>query len=199
MERKIGSVIALVVLVAVGVIVYFNLQPHEPPGVAPQLLPDPPLDSSLDNALAGIENPIGETKQNQMKIAAVWLPAIQMAGVDLPQDPDVIHLEADIHATEGNVNGFGRGAWIPYMTVRYEIIPLDSDNKPVEGPMIHMVAKDGPHYGATLRMPGPGKYRLTYHLEPPDMGRHVDPITGVAPWWEPFSVEFEFNYAGSKQ
>lgn len=199
MERKIGSVIALVVLVAVGVIVYFNLQPHEPTGVPPQLLLDPPPDSSLDNALAGIENPIGETEQNQMKIAAVWLPPIQMAGVDLPLGPDVIHLEADIHALEGNINGFGRGAWIPYLTVRYEIIPLDSDDKAIEDSMIHMVAKDGPHYGATLRMPGPGKYRLIYHLDPPAMGRHTDAITGVAPWWEPFSVEFEFNYAGSKQ
>jgi uncharacterized protein involved in high-affinity Fe2+ transport len=67
--------------------------------------------------------------------------------------------------------------------------------------MMAMVAKDGPHYGATVRMPGHGKYWLTYTIYPPDpvqFGRHTDPITGVAAWWEPFKVEFEFDYQGVK-
>lgn len=62
-----------------------------------------------------------------------------------------------------------------------------------------MVAKDGPHYGKTYRMPGHGKYRLIYTIYPPDpnqFGRHTDAVTGVGPWWEPFDVEFEFDYQG---
>ena len=40
---------------------------------------------------------------------------------------------------------------------------------------------------------------LSYRVEPPSaggLGRHSDPVTGVAPWWEPFEVEFEWDYPG---
>lgn len=195
MEQKIGGFIALAVCAIIGVVVYLNLQPVTPPSSTPT------LESQSVELPAGFrEYPIGETKRNQMLIAAVWLPPIQMAGLELPQDDDVIHLEADIHALEGNLNGFGRGAWIPYLTVKCDIIPADSDKEPIHDTLLPMVAKDGPHYGATIRMPGPGKYRLVYHLDPPSyngFGRHSDPVTGVAEWWEPFAVEFEFNYPGS--
>jgi uncharacterized protein involved in high-affinity Fe2+ transport len=36
-------------------------------------------------------------------------------------------------------------------------------------------------------------------VDPPSkggMGRHSDPVTGVAPWWEPFSVTFDWDYVG---
>lgn len=61
-----------------------------------------------------------------------------------------------------------------------------------------MVAKDGPHYGENVKMMGPGKYRLTLTVAPPDahFGRHVDKETGVAPWFKTFAVEYEFTYAG---
>ncbi len=64
-----------------------------------------------------------------------------------------------------------------------------------------MVAKDGPHYGAQLYLPF-GKYRLTYHISQPDntmFGRHTDPVTGVASWWKPFDVSWEFNFKGVKK
>ena len=62
-----------------------------------------------------------------------------------------------------------------------------------------MVARDGLHYGASIAMPKAGAYRLTYHIEPPSaggLGRHSDPVTGVAPWWEPFEVSFDWDYPG---
>jgi uncharacterized protein involved in high-affinity Fe2+ transport len=36
-----------------------------------------------------------------------------MEGMFLPQNADVVHLEADVSALEGNPNGFDLGMWIP--------------------------------------------------------------------------------------
>jgi hypothetical protein len=207
MERKIGGIIAVCVFAVVGVFLFLNLRRPEPPSVAPSLAAPPPA-AGTSGGLSGSapfrEYPIGEVERPKegLQIVAVWLPPVQMEGMDLPQDADVIHLEADIHALEGNVNGFGRGAWVPYLSLRYEIIPADANKESISGPFMPMVAKDGPHYGATIRMPGRGKYRLKYLVKPPGMetefGRHSDPVTGVAPWWEPFGVEFEFDYPGGE-
>ncbi|ETO50319.1 hypothetical protein L328_0123120 [Yersinia pestis 24H] len=63
-------------------------------------------------ALAFKEYPAGEPiKINDMEIAAVYLQPIDMEprGMGLPAAKADIHLEADIHATEGNKNGFGAG------------------------------------------------------------------------------------------
>ena len=60
-----------------------------------------------------------------------------------------------------------------------------------------MVARDGLHYGATIEMPGDGHYKLTYAIKPPSaggLGRHVDPATGVEPWWKPFEVSFDWDF-----
>ncbi len=66
-------------------------------------------------ALAFKEYPAGEPiKINDMEIAAVYLQPIDMEprGMGLPAAKADIHLEADIHATEGNkmasvqVNGY---------------------------------------------------------------------------------------------
>jgi uncharacterized protein involved in high-affinity Fe2+ transport len=65
--------------------------------------------------------------------------------------------------------------------------------------MTPMVARDGLHYGANIAMPRAGRYTLTYRIEPPwkgGLGRHSDPVTGVAPWWEPFEVSFDWDYEG---
>jgi len=145
------------------------------------------------------EFPAGEpVVKNKMKIAAVWLPPIQMEGMKLPNQERVIHLECDVHAVRGNKNGFGVGEWIPYLTVKYSLVHTASKKK-IEGKMMPMVAKDGPHYAATIILPANGKYHLTYELRPPTengFGRHSDPITGVAPFWKPFSVEYNFDYQG---
>lgn len=145
------------------------------------------------------EFPIGdEVRQNGMKIAAVWLPPVTMEGMEVGGESDLIHLEADIHAIKGNVNGFGVGEWMPYLTVNYTLVHKASGQK-IEGKMMPMVAKDGPHYGASIRMPARGPYSMSYEIRPPSengFGRHSDPVTGVEPWWQPFTVSWEFDYQG---
>ena len=63
-----------------------------------------------------------------------------------------------------------------------------------------MVASDGPHYGANLKLDGAGKYHLTYHIDPPPYQgfyRHEDEETGVGRWWEPFDLSWEFAFVGT--
>lgn len=219
-----GAIIAVAIGLMIAVILIANLQSPSrhgtssgPSAIQPQAAANheaPPAgqaEAGGGKPVPFLEHPIGNVSRNQMSIAAVWLPPIQMdhdPGVHhaapLPEDPDVIHLEADVHAERGNLNGFGFGEWIPYLGVEYELVFKDdpSGQPRVAGKMMPMVAKDGPHYGATIPMPRHGTYRLTYRFEPPSVngfGRHTDPVTGVAPWWEPFSVEFEFTFNGSPQ
>lgn len=159
-----------------------------------------PSSSAAKGKPAGFrEYPIGdEVERDGMRIAAVWLPMVQMAGMPAMPAADMIHIEADIHAIEGNVNGCPRDEFVPYLNVRYAIVPQGETARSVEplhGDMMPMVASDGWHYGASIPMPRAGKYRLTYSIAPPTAaGRHSDPATGVAPWWKPFEVSFDWDY-----
>src|SRR5262249_135200 len=130
----------------------------------------------------------------------VWLPPVAMEGMPaMAAAGDVIHLEADIHATEGNPNGFAKDEFVPYLKVHYTITPRGGRTSLQKGDLMPMIARDALHYGRSLTRPTPGAYRLRYAIEPPSaggLGRHSDPITGVAPWWEPFEVSFEWDYPG---
>lgn len=145
------------------------------------------------------EYPIGEeVRQNGMRLAAVWLPPVTTEGLSSSDAGDAIHLEADIHTIKGNVNGFGVGEWMPYLTVNYTLVHKETGKK-IEGRMMPMVAKDGPHYGVGVDMPAKGLYSLTYEIRPPSengFGRHSDPVTGVEPWWKPFTISWDFDYQG---
>ncbi len=149
------------------------------------------------------EFPIGEDQTiNNMQIAAVYLKPIDMEprGIDLPASKSDIHLEADIHATKGNKNGFGAGEWIPYLTVKYKLTNLDT-GKSKEGTLMPMVALDGPHYGANLKMLGVGNYQVDFTIENPEkqgFGRHTDKDSGVGKWFKPFTVSFKGAYKGIK-
>lgn len=156
---------------------------------------------SLPTVAAAGEVPIGEPVEiNGMEIAAIYLQAVKMEpmmpGMAMPKD---IHLEADIRAAKGNPNGFGAGEWIPYLGITYLIQKVGSDWQSV-GHFHPMIASDGPHYGANVRLNGPGKYRLTYKITPPayqGFYRHFDKETGVGEWWAPFALEWEFTYVGT--
>jgi uncharacterized protein involved in high-affinity Fe2+ transport len=152
----------------------------------------------------GKEYPVGTPQQKAgMEIGAVYLQPIEMdpPGVMRAAADSDVHLEADIKAAKENKNGFAQGDWIPYLTVAYELTKLDT-NESQKGAFMPMVASDGPHYGANIKMMGPGKYRLKLAISPPSenehahFGRHVDKETGVAPWFNTFPVEYEFIYAG---
>ena len=137
-------------------------------------------------AFAFKEYPAGEpVTMNEMELAAVYLQPIDMEprGMGLPAAKADVHLEAE---------------WIPYLTISYTLVNNDTGEKQ-EGTFMPMVASDGPHYGANIKMMGVGNYKVTYHIEPPSkagMHRHTDSETGVGRWWKPFDVSYEFKYVG---
>jgi uncharacterized protein involved in high-affinity Fe2+ transport len=141
----------------------------------------------------------GPVHQHDMEIVANYLVGIEMAPMtpDMPMaGPDIIHLEADVHATADNVYGYPDGAWVPYLTIAYTLEKLSTDWN-ASGTLKPMTAKDGPHYAENVKMNGPGKYKVTYRFTPPAANgffRHTDQETGVPEWWSPFSQEFTFDY-----
>jgi uncharacterized protein involved in high-affinity Fe2+ transport len=140
----------------------------------------------------------GPVHKNDMEIVANYLVGIEMAPMmkDMVHGPDVIHLEADVHATADNVYGYPDGAWIAYLTINYTLSKQGSDWKS-SGVLVPMTAKDGPHYANNVKMNGPGTYTVTYQFTPPEANgfyRHTDQETGVPAWWAPFSETFTFAY-----
>ncbi len=162
------------------------------------------LATSLASASAK-EVPVGKPQSaGGMEIAAVYLQPIEMdpPGMMRAAAESDVHLEADIHASKDNPNGFAEGDWVPYLTVDFELVKLD-DGKKIAGTFMPMVASDGPHYGDNVKLAGPGKYRLTFKISPPGsnphaghFGRHVDKETGVGAWFAPVTTTWEFTYAG---
>lgn len=154
-------------------------------------------------AAPAAETAIGVHEKDGMAVAAVYLQPVEMepAGMMRPAKDSDIHLEADIKALHDNKNGFLESAWVPYLSVAYELTKLDS-KQTIKGDFMAMVANDGPHYGDNVKLMGPGKYKLTLTVSPPGtdrhvhFGRHVDKETGVDPWFKPFSLDYEFTYAG---
>lgn len=196
--------IAVTALILVGVVLIVALNLNTDPDRSKSGRADRPetAESSGQRPVvsAGFrEYPIGdEVSKNHLTIRAVYLPAISMAGMEGSMDPEVIHLEADIVAEAGNPQGFTRDGFVPYLQVDYVIEP-EGGGKPIDqGTMIPMVALDGLHYGANVSMPKAGQFRLTYKVSPPGkvLGRHSDPVTGVAAWWDPFAIQFEWDYPG---
>jgi uncharacterized protein involved in high-affinity Fe2+ transport len=204
-RRWAGPLITILIGGGVALLLVLNLNlstPRQPSTDGPQsTVPPAPTLSTAAKPAGFREYPIGdEVLKNQMRIAAVWLPPIAMEGMPASSmGGDVIHLEADIHAMEGNANGFAKDEFVPYLKIRYTITTPDGGTVIHQGELVPMIARDGLHYGASLAMPKSGAYRLTYSVEPPStggLGRHSDPITGVAPWWEPFEVAFDWDYPG---
>ncbi|MEO6319128.1 MAG: iron transporter [Polaromonas sp.] len=151
------------------------------------------------------ETPIGKHQiVNGMEIGAVYLQPVKMDpdGMMKKVEASDIHLEADIHATKDNPNGFAQGDWMPYLVIKFELAKAGSDYK-YEGVLMPMVANDGPHYGDNVKLAGPGKYKLKLTVLPPSanthahFGRHVDKETGVGPWFKPFDLSYDFTFAGT--
>ena len=166
------------------------------------------------------EYPIGdEVEKNSLKIAAVYFPAVPMehqgkghkghgaidSAAEIAKEKfakpgrELIHIEADIHSLKDNPAGFAAGEWIPYLEVSYKILDAKSKKVLLSGPFMPMIAKDGPHYGTTLRMPGKGEYKLEYTISAPSLARHTDSLTGVGEYWAPFTVSYDFKYEGLKR
>ena len=142
------------------------------------------------------EYPIGlDTTRNHLNIAALWHRAVRQAGEAAPAPGD-IHLLVKIAAAEGNPNGFAKGDWVPYLTIRYTIVPK-SGGPPFSGVLRPIVAPEGPRYGANLSLPRSGDYRLTLRITPPSdeaLGHFVEESDSVAPWWEPFDLNLDWAF-----
>ena len=203
MNRWAGPLIAILIVGGVAAILYFNVEPSRTPGVVRDAGPpaqavavEPPRPVNTGSFR---EYPIGEEYRDEarhLNVAAVWLPAVEWDGQKAVVGTDVIHLEADVKAGAENPNGFAKGLFIPYLKIAYTIEPSGGDPA-MTGELLPMVAADGLHYGASVRMPKAGKYRLTYSVEPPSaggLGRHSDPVTGVAAWWSPFRASYDWDY-----
>lgn len=107
-----------------------------------------------------------------------------------------IHLEAQVHATAGEAHGFKEGEFIPYLSIAWALTREDNSTFKKAGLLYPMVSKDGPHYGGNAEMAGPGTYHLTYIVSPPSshgMLRHTGK-DGVAEWWKPITVTWDFKY-----
>ena len=147
------------------------------------------------------EFPAGERVElNGMAISGVYLQSVTMETTLASRQVEVtdIHLEADIHALASNQNGFNDGEWIPYLDIKYALTKTNGTWK-TAGALDPMIASDGPHYGANVKLDGPGKYAVTYIISPPSASqfpRHTDKETGVGAWWEPFTYTGAFSYIG---
>jgi uncharacterized protein involved in high-affinity Fe2+ transport len=141
----------------------------------------------------------GPVLEHDMEIVANYLVGIEMAPMAkdmVHSGPDVIHIEADVHATADNIYGYPDGAWVPYLTIDYEIEKQGTGWK-TSGTLKPMTAKDGPHYADNVKMDGAGSYEVTYRFRPPEANgfyRHTDTETGVPGWWQPFAETFTFTY-----
>lgn len=152
------------------------------------------------------EFPIGdEVEVEGMNIAAIYLKPVDMEPAmkaGLSADKSDIHLEADISALKDNPFGFGFGEFVPYLTVKY-VISDEKNNEVLSGSFMPMNAGDGTHYGANVKMPGAGNYKLKFIIDSPekqDFLLHTDAETGVPGrfWKKPIVVEYEFPYVPRK-
>ncbi len=169
---------------------------------------------------------VGEpTVKNGMTVEVLYIQAVSMSmepdrmvekGKDAKQPMDMkaggghgghgghgaaadIHLEAAIKATAENKWGFKAGDWVPYLNIRYSVAKNGSYFRQ-RGQLIPMASNGGPHYGANLKLDGPGKYHVTYRIDPPDgavFPFHMDKETGVEGWWSGFEVRHSFTYLGA--
>lgn len=137
----------------------------------------------------------------ELNVAAVYFQPIDMepAGMGLAAAESNLHLEADITALKNNDLGYGAGDFVPGLTVDYVIQDKNDANNKQEGTFMEMVASDGPHYGANIKLDKDGEYTLTLSIHSPAENGwmlHVDPETGVKGhfWTEPLVASFDWDY-----
>jgi len=149
-----------------------------------------------------LEYPIGKPQTRAgIEVSAVYLQPVSMepAGMMRSVGDSDIHLEADVKAQGDNPNGFSKGTFVPYLYLHYEIAK-EGLGQPIRGELMPMVANDGPHYGDHVKLQGAGKYHLRITVTAPGpgshFGRHTDKETGVGPWFQPFTLDYEFAFTG---
>ena len=163
-------------------------------------------DSSSDDSAGFEEIQVDEKHSDQevgpLTVNAVYFQPIDMepSGMGLKAADASFHLEADIHANQkGTELGYGKGDFVPDLTVNYDIIDKTSNESVGSGTFMQMNASDGPHYGANIKLDQAGQYTVTITIHSPEENGwvlHVDPETGVKGrfWTQPIELQWDWDY-----
>ena len=127
-----------------------------------------------------------------LNLNAVYFQPVDMTGGYKAEDYDC-HLELDVSALENGL-GFGKGDWVPYLTVNYEVTKNDTKKKISEGTFMPMAASDGPHYGANIKMDGDGLYTVKFTVKFPDSSTYLIHTDETGPDTHEFPSAIEYTY-----
>mgnify|MGYP000867587371 FL=1 len=149
------------------------------------------------------EYPVGDDKEaeKQINVSVVYFQPIDMEpqGMGLKAADASFHLEADVTGLEGNTLGYGKGDFVPGLTIDYSITNKDTGQEATSGTFMQMNASDGPHYGANIALPDAGSYQLRLKIHSPAENGwmlHVDKETGVEGrfWTTPIELTWDWQY-----
>jgi len=126
-----------------------------------------------------------------LNLNAVYFQPVDMTGGYKAEDYDC-HLELDVSALD-NGFGYGKGDWVPYLTVNYEVKKNDSDFS-TKGTFMPMAASDGPHYGANIKVDGDGVYTVKFTVKFPDSSTYLIHTDNTGPEEHTFPDAIEYTY-----
>ena len=150
-------------------------------------------DSSSDDS-AGFEEIQVDEKHSDQEVGPLTVNAVYFQPIDMePSGMGLKAADASFHL------GYGKGDFVPDLTVNYDIIDKTSNESVGSGTFMQMNASDGPHYGANVKLDKAGSYKLVLKIESPEKKGwmlHVDPETVKGRFWtEPLEVTFpDWNY-----
>ena len=120
-----------------------------------------------------------------------------------------IHLELDARSAipKANEQSFGipAGHFIPYLSVSYSVLYHGDDSTfaeiksdaAVTGDLMPMVASDGLHYGANIKLQGTGYYSVSAQISSPvqnGLVMHTDSTGAGRVWIDSLNVVGRFHY-----
>ena len=138
----------------------------------------------------------GPLLRDGMEIVPSALSGVELDRLPASRTADVIFLTADIRAARDEAHGFAEHAFIPYLSVSYTLTKDDAPTFKKAGLLYPVATRNGPRYGASAEMAGPGTYHLNVILSPPSshgMMRQTGK-DGVAEWWKPITGSWVFTY-----
>ena len=125
-----------------------------------------------------------------LNLNAVYFQPVDMTGGYKASDYDC-HLELDVSALENGL-GYGKGDWVPYLTVEYVVTKNDGDFE-TSGTFMPMAASDGPHYGANIKMDGDGLYTVKFTVKFPDSSTYLIHTDNTGPDTHEFPRNIEYT------
>ena len=126
-----------------------------------------------------------------LNLNAVYFQPVDMTGGYKAADYDC-HLELDVSALDNGL-GYGKGDWVPYLTVEYEVSKNGGDFK-TSGTFMPMAASDGPHYGANIKLDGDGLYTVKFTVKFPDSSTYLIHTDNTGPEAHEFPKNIEYTY-----